>query len=223
MTTDDPANDADGPTDEPADHADESAVDTDESVDVDWPVKLRGVTESVVTTLGPNERWNVATLGLHEPTSPETPVRAVTFGNTRTRRNFHRESGGYVQFTTDPVLYVDAALSVHEQDDPVLASADAWVRVEVEHVDTDESGGTTLEHWHLRPVEAETVHEYVPTTNRGYNAVVEATVAASRLSVEEYDTGMLRERLEHLEGICRTCGGEREQAAFDRLNELVDR
>ena len=223
MTTDDHTDEPTDDLDESTDAPDQSTDASGESVDVDWPVALRGVTESVVTTLGPNDRWNVAALGLHEPTDPEGPVRAVTFGNTRTRRNFHREGSGYVQFTTDPVLYVDAALSIREQDDPVLDSADAWVRVETEHVDTVESSGTTLEHWHLRPVEAETVREYVPTTNRGYNAVVEATVAASRLAVEEYDTGRLRERLEHLEGVCRTCGGEREQAAFDRLNELVDR
>lgn len=194
----------------------------DGSADAEWPVDVRGITESVVTTLGPNDAWNVAALGLHEPDDAGAPVRAVTYGNTRTRRNFHREGGGYVQFTTDPLLYVDAALGIREQDDPVLESADAWTRVEAEHVDTVESGGATLEHWHLRPVEADVLREYVPTTNRGYNAVVEATVAASRLAIEEYDTGLLRNRLEYLEGVCRTCGGERELAAFDRLNELVD-
>ena len=25
-----------------------------------WPVGLRGVTESIVTTYGPNDRWNAA-------------------------------------------------------------------------------------------------------------------------------------------------------------------
>ena len=30
----------------------------------EWPVSLTGVTESVVTTLGPNGLWNAAALGL---------------------------------------------------------------------------------------------------------------------------------------------------------------
>lgn len=209
-----------------------------------WPVEIRGVTESIVTTLGPNERWNVAALGLHEavesddreavkqgangPVDPAVSVRATTFGNTRTRRNFHRQGGGYVQFTSDPVCYVEAALSIREEADPILDSADAWVRVEADHVDTDatndsgDTGETTLEHWQLRSIESRVVRECVPTTNRGYNAVVEATVAASRLDVDAYDTDILRDRLSYFEEVCRTCGGEREHEAFDRLNELVD-
>ncbi|MFC6737614.1 DUF447 domain-containing protein, partial [Halolamina salina] len=30
-----------------------------------WPVPLRGVTESVIATMGPNGLWNLAALGLH--------------------------------------------------------------------------------------------------------------------------------------------------------------
>lgn len=190
-----------------------------------WPVELRGVTESVVTTRGPNDRWNLAALGLHAPDDSDEsddPVRAITFGNTRTRRNFHREGGGYVQFTRDPVVFVDAALSIHEEPDPILDAADAWVRVTADPVGTGDAAGTTRERWHLRPVESAVLRETVPTTNRGYNAVVEATVAASRLDVAEYETDVLRERLAYFEDVCRTCGGERERAAFDRLNELVD-
>lgn len=200
----------------------DEARDGSASAGATWPVDVRGVTESLITTRGPNDAWNVAALGLHEPDEPGEPVRAVTYGNTRTRRNFHREGGGYVHFTTDPVLYVEVALSIREQDEPLLPSAAAWVRVQAEHVDTDETGETTLEHWHLRPVETEVVREVVPTTNRGYNAVVEATVAASRLDVDAYDSDVLRDRLSYFEEVCRTCGGEREQEAFDRLNELVD-
>lgn len=192
-----------------------------------WPVEIRGVTESVVTTLGPNDRWNVAALGLREPDTPGDPVRAITFGNTRTRRNFHREAAdgdvaGFVQFTRDPVLYVEAALSIREVDEPVMDGADAWVEVEAESVAVDDTGDTTMEHWALHPVGSGVVREVVPTTNRGYNAVFEATVAASRLDVDEYDAAVLRERLEYFEEVCRTCGGAREQEAFDRLNELVD-
>ena len=55
--------------------------------DADWPVDLRGVTESIVATLGPNDRWNMAALGLHAPDDSGEPVTATTWGNTRTRRN----------------------------------------------------------------------------------------------------------------------------------------
>ncbi|WP_135822734.1 DUF447 domain-containing protein [Halostella litorea] len=183
----------------------------------EWPVDLDGVTESVVTTLGPNGRWNAAALGLHAG----DPVTATTWGNTRTRRNFDRQGGGYVQFTRDPVLFVEAALSIRETADPVLDAADAWVEVAAERVGAGEDGGTRWERWELRPLDAGVEREAVPTTNRGYYAVVEATVAASRLDVDSYDTAALRDRLAYFEEVVGTCGGERERAAFDRLNELA--
>jgi len=80
-----------------------------------WPVDLRGVTESIVATLGPNDLWNMAALGLHAPDETGEPVRATTWGNTRTRRNFHRQGGGVVEFTTDPREFVDAAVTIREE------------------------------------------------------------------------------------------------------------
>ncbi len=193
----------------------------------EWPVELRGVTESVVTTRGPEGRWNVAALGLHaveDPSGDESsPVTARTWGETRTRRNFRREGGGYVQFVRDPVLFVEAALSVTERSDPVLVAADAWVEVAVERVATGESGGTDWAEWVLRPVDVEVEREVVPTVNRGFNAVVEATVAASRLDVAAYDREELVDRLEFLGTVVESCGGLEERRAFERLRELSER
>jgi hypothetical protein len=198
-----------------------------------WPIELRGVTESVVTTLGPNDLWNVAALGLHPPDGSEEgeseggqseggPVIARTWGNTRTRRNFHRQGGGYVQFTRDPVDFVDATLSIFEVEQPVLDSADAWVEVEAERVDAGESGDTDWEEWELRPRESDIERETVPTINRGFSAVVEATVAASRLNVAEYDETELRNRLDYFEGVGRNCGDDRVCVALDRLRDYID-
>lgn len=184
----------------------------------DWPVNLRGVTETVTTTLGPNGLWNAAALGVHAG----DPATARTWGATRTRGNFRREGGGYVQFTTDPVLFVEAALGIAERERPVLDEADAWTRVAVERLDDGESDGTEWVEWALRPVESAVVGERVPTINRGFGAVVEATVAASRLGVPGYDRGVLVARLEHLASVVDRCGGDREQVAFERLVDLSD-
>ncbi len=178
-----------------------------------WPVDLRGVTESIVTTLGPNDRWNVAALGLFA----DDPVTARTWGNTRTRRNFHRQGGGYVQFTSDPVDFVDAALSITERDDPVLESADAWVRVAADQVDEGTEDGTRWEAWELRPLESTVRDRRVPTINRGFGAVIEATVAASRLGVAGYDDAALRDRLEYAASVVDRAGGPRERKAIERV------
>jgi len=206
----------DEPTDGTADHTDPTGV-TPEG----WPVSLRGVTESVVTTRGPNDRWNVAALGLHAPDCPDDPVTVRTYGRTRTWRNFAERGGGVVQFTVDPRTFVDAALTVHEVDEAVLPSADAWVEVRAEEVGAETEGDTTIRTWELEPVESAVVAERVPTVNRGFGAVVDATVAASRLDVPSFDTEELLDRLRYFADVVDRCGGAAEREAFARIDEAT--
>jgi hypothetical protein len=189
----------------------------------DWPLPLRGVTESVVTTLGPNDLWNVAALGLHAPEGSAAPTRddpvtATTWGNTRTRRNFHRQGGGVIQFVSDPRTFVDAALTIREVDDPVLPESHAWVEVRADQVDAGEDGDTRWETWQLRPTEAAVTDPVVPRINRGFAAVIEATVAASRLDVPAYDTDDLLARLRRYADVVDRCGGRPEREAFATLD-----
>lgn len=183
----------------------------------DWPVPLRGVTESVVTTRGPNGLWNVAALGVHAG----DPVTARTYGNTRTRRNFERQGGGVVQFVADPRDFVDAALSIREEADPVLDSADAWVEVEARQVDSREEGETTIRTWALAARESAVVREQPTTYSRAFGAVVEATVAASRLDTPGFENAELLDRLAFCADVVERCGGDRERAAMARVDEYT--
>jgi hypothetical protein len=192
------------------------------ATDGDWPVTLRGVTESVVATLGPNERWNQAALGLHASEDADAgSVTATTWGKTRTRGNFERRGQGVVQFTTDPREFVDAALDVTETTDPVLAGAAAWVDVSVERLDDGVEGDTEWVRWALRPESSSVSERSVPTINRGFNAVVDATVAASRLDVPAYDTGVLLDRLSYFAETVERCGGPAEREAFAHIDDLT--
>jgi hypothetical protein len=188
----------------------------------EWPVDLRGVTETVVATLGPNDRWNQAALGVRAPESSGEPATARTFGSTRTHRNFHRQGGGYVQFVDDPVAFADAALSVAETETPLLDGATAWARVAAEQTGSEEDAGTTVEHWALSPAESGVRREAPVAVNRGFSAVVEATVAVSRLDVDAYDTETLRERLRYFESVVEAAGGDREREAMERVREHAD-
>lgn len=197
-----------------------------------WPTELdlRGVTESVVTTLGPNGRWNLAALGLHAPDAgaPDGSgdchdrVTARTWGRTRTRRNFDERGEGYVQFTRNPVDFVEAACTVREEESPVLPSADAWAHVAVERVAEGEEGGTQWVEWELAPVEASVERRVVPTVDRAHAAVVDATVAASRLGVPGYDDAALRERIRYCESVVDSCGGARASEAWRRFEATLD-
>ena len=188
----------------------------------EWPVDLRGVTETIVATLGPNDRWNQAALGVHAPESASEPATARTFGNTRTRRNFYRRGEGYVQFVDDPVDFTDAALSIRETDNPLVDGTTAWARVDAVQTGSEEDAGTTVEHWALSPVESAVRRETPFAPNRGFYAVVEATVAVSRLDVDAYDTEDLRERLRYFESVVEAAGGARERTAMERVREHAD-
>ena len=198
-------------------------VDGDDAVAAGWPVALSGVTESVVSTLGPNDLWNVAALGLHAPEHDgrpaDAPVRARTWGRTRTWRNFRERGGGVVQFVTDPRDFVDAAVTVREAETPVLDAADAWAEVHVERVDAGERGGTRWVDWHLHVVDGAVERTGVRTINRAFGAVVDATVAASRLDVASYDTAVLVDRLRYFETVVEACGGPAEREAFATLSD----
>jgi len=188
-----------------------------------WPVELRGITESVVATLGPNDLWNMAALGLHAPEEPGEPVTATTWGNTRTKRNFHRQGGGVIQFTADPREFVDSAMTIREEPAPVLPNADAWVEVAAKSVDRGEEGGTEWERWELRPRKQGLIERSQPLTiNRGFYAVIDATVAASRLDIAAFETETLLDRLAYFEETVEKCGGPREREAFERLSEYSE-
>ncbi|MDQ2051949.1 DUF447 family protein [Natronolimnohabitans sp. A-GB9] len=184
----------------------------------EWPVSLSGVTETIVTTLGPNGLWNLAALGVFAD-DENGPATARTWGNTRTRRNFHRQGEGYVQFVDDPVVFTDAALSITEREEPVLESASAWVRVAAEPIDSGSDDGTEWETWELRPLESAVESTTVPTIDRGFGAVIEATVAASRLGVDGYDETTLRDRLDYYASVVDRAGGPREREALERVRE----
>ena len=195
--------------------------DADGNADTDWPVTLRGVTESVAATLGPNDRWNQAALGLHAPDDLDDPVTAVTWGRTRTRGNFERRGEGVIQFTTDPGEFVAAALDVTETDEPVRDGAAAWVEVDARRIDEGVDEGTEWVRWALSPTSATVRERTVPTINRGFYAVVDATVAASRLDVPTFDTGTLLDRLAYFAETVERCGGPAEREAFKRIDDLT--
>lgn len=188
----------------------------------DWPVAITGVTESIVATLGPNERWNMAALGLKAPPKETDPVTARTWGRTRTWRNFTERGSGVVQFTADPQEFVDAAVTIREEDSPVLPGADAWVEIEVTQTDSGTQEGTDWVDWTLGPVSATVRRERIPTINRGFGAVIDATVAVSRLDVEAYPTDVLVDRLVYFAETVDKCGGPNEQAAFATLDAVTD-
>lgn len=182
----------------------------------DWPIDLEGVTETVVTTRGPEGRWNAAALGVHGG----SPVTARTWGHTRTRQNFERRGSGYVQFLADPEVFVDAALGISEHEEPILDATAAWTQVTVDRVTDGTEAGTSWVDWALYPEETTVSTRTVPRLRRGTAAVVEASVAASRLDVGAFDRETLSDRLDFFAEVVQRCGDDAEKRAMARIHSL---
>ena len=201
---------------------------------VAWPFALDGVVESVTTTPEPSDGWNVAALGVSgldgEDTGPEAgradtdptaeSARARTWGRTRTRANFERAGRGVVQAVDDPVVFVRAALDRWVHEGPHLDEAAAWVAVEAIELERGRERGTEWVDWKLVPTDTAIRRRVVPRASRGFPAVVEMTVAASRLGVPAFDQETLRSRLEYFARVAERCGGERERAAVTEVAAL---
>lgn len=180
-------------------------------------VHFDGIVETIVTTPQTERAWNVAALGVWSPDDGE-PLRARTWGNTRTRRNFERTGTGVLHLTDDPVAFARAALEVWERPSPTIESAAATTRVAATRVEE----GTDWVEWELASAPWEVTDRSVPTPNRGFGAVVEMTVAASRLDVPGYDEDCLQRRLSYFHGVAERCGGPAVQEACERIVAATD-
>ncbi len=123
-----------------------------------------------------------------------------------------------VNFTRDPVVYVESALDDADGRvvDGRLEGADAWIRCSAERDGVERDGD--VQRWRLREEDTAVETRRVFAVNRGFNAVVEAAVDATRLEFRPE----LRERVERNVEVALKCGGPREEEAVEFLREHVD-
>ncbi|MDZ7730096.1 MAG: DUF447 family protein [Natrialbaceae archaeon] len=119
------------------------------------------------------------------------------------------------QSTTDPVVFVDAALAIVERDAPIHERSQAWAHVTAESIEVGPNGD--WEQWALTPVEATVETRTVPTINRGFGAVIEASVAASRLEIPATDRATSSDGSRTVRAVIERTGGPREREALEHI------
>jgi len=182
-----------------------------------WPVTFNGVTETVIATPNDNGSWNQAAFGVHAG----DPPWGRSWGKTTTHQNLVRAGTGVIQYPTDPVAIVEAALGTYVTDGPVLTTAAGWVTIEATIQDRGTDGGTAWTEWALTPKAYGIRERTIPTLRRAQTAVIEAAVAASRLDVDAYNRRQLEATLKRATTTVDRTGTEREQAAIDRIIALT--
>jgi len=183
-----------------------------------------GISETIIST--GLESPNAAPIGIIVK-SGRTFVRL--FKGTHTWENVSKEKYLAANVVYDPLLLVRSTffdldpsefdyVPVHELSFPILKTALAWVVFECTDLKSTEHALVA----DLIPVKAgfnEANWKNLPVPNRGFNAVLEATVHATRyqLTGDEKYLKLIR----HYESLASKCGGENEKKAMKLLYEVL--
>jgi hypothetical protein len=171
----------------------------------------------IFTTISPEGVPNAAPIGLH---MKDGKFFARMY-NSKTLDNISGKKTAAANIIDDPILFVQSALSdIHPDnfdligDFPVLKDALGWIIF-----DCEIRKGETISVVELLPVESKIKRRQIKPINRGFNAVIEATVEATRyvfLKEKKY-----LDRIEYYDNIVQKCGGFREKEAMKLLFDLV--
>jgi len=176
-----------------------------------------GISEVIVTTVSGDRVPNAAPMGLH---CKDGRLFFRVF-NSKTLDNILERPVACANIVDDPVLFVRSALSDVEPGEfelieafPVLKGALAWIRFDCK---CRKVGKISVVE--LTPVSGAIVCKTIKPVNRGFNAVIEASVDATRYVV--FREQKYLERIGYYDKLVRKCGGAREKDAMRMLYELV--
>ncbi len=151
------------------------------------------------------------------------------FKGTHTWENVFKEKHLAANIVYDPLLFVRSTFFDLEPSEfysvpvcgfrfPILEKASAWVVFECINIkNTDQALVADL-----IPIEAgfnEANRKDLPAPNRGFNAVLEATVHATRYQLSGDEKYL--EFIRHYETLASKCGGENEKKAMKLLYEVL--
>jgi hypothetical protein len=185
-----------------------------------------GISEVIATTQSAAGMPNAAPIGI----ITEIDVQGVTkhciklYKGSQTLENVLETNTLAANVTDDAVLFVKTAfghLNEAYLSDfagvPVLNDANAWIAFSC--VLTEERGDYFLFQLHSKAVKIN--QKEVKAINRGFNAVIEATILATRLELatDEQERARMKKHMRLYREIVKKCGGSREKEAMRVLLE----
>lgn len=147
------------------------------------------------------------------------------FKGSHTSANIVRDGWFVANLIHDPVIYVESAFGDLPDDAFVteevegtpmhrLAAAEAWVAFRAEIIAESSEAYSIL----LTPLREEVLVRSIHPVNRGFNAIIEAAVHATRY-IMNHDP-KLEWLIRHHLALARKCGGEREKEAVGTIEGL---
>ncbi len=176
-----------------------------------------GINEVIAITFG--EWINTAPIGVI--VEDEESDRAVLrLYKSHTRENVERDGRVWINVNYDPIVW--AVSSFDDLDEgwflrinpPVIRGSVAWCELRCRKVKEGEPA-----EFEAKLVKGEIVGANFRPVNRGFNALIELLVHATRY-IHSRDEGLLR-RIRDLEVVIRKCGGRGEKRALDYVLERI--
>ena len=192
-------------------------------IDLDQYGILEGINETIITTISLDGRFNAAPIGIIRR---DGKLMVQIYTESHTCANIQDTGLLAANIVDDPVLFVQSALA--DLDDtmfetiktdkygifPILNKSSAWIIFKADY----EKGSKTIQA-ELYPITGEIRRSGITTINRGFNAVIEATIHATRYIVFR-DEKYLR-KIKTCKNIIDKCGGNREKEAYELIIQLL--
>ena len=183
-----------------------------------------GISETIVTTM---QGWspNAAPIGIIRKGGR---IFIRLFKGSITYYNVHSEGYLVANVIDDPVLFVRSTFSNLKESDfcfvsvsgrefPVLKDSLSWVVFECKNMKTSNEALVA----ELVPIHARVNRSPVRAPNRGFNAVIEAAVHATRYQLSHNEKYL--KLIRAYSDIVSKCGGEHEKNAINVLNEFLEK
>ena len=184
---------------------------------------MEGINEVIVTTKSIDDRPNAAPIGLIRRNGKLT-VRVYNESHTCT--NIKDTGLLAVNIVDDPVVFVQSALEDLDKEKfefietgtginfPVLASSSGWVIFKAEIKEGDIA--TIAE---LQFITGNIKSMGIRPINRGFNAVIEAAIYATRYKVFNDETFL--SKIKSYKNVINKCGGRSEKEAYRLICKLL--
>lgn len=171
-----------------------------------------GINEVIVITFKEDGSINTAPIGI---VVDKKSVYARIY-SSHTRENVERDGTLYANVILDPTIFVlstftDLDESYFESlDPPIIRGALSWCKFKAE------VKGLIV---NLHPVDGKVLRKSIRAYNRGFSALIEALILASRKEMFERST-FFNEMAKYKNTVMR-CGGEKEREAFKILERFL--
>ena len=184
-----------------------------------------GISEVIVTTRSASGKPNAAPIGIITTVNEEQgEIKHFVklYKGSQTLSNVLETNTLAANVTDDAVLFVKAAFEKLSQNHftnfegrPVLTEAQSWIVFTSVLIEESEDHFR----FQMMPQAVKINRKRVKAINRGLNAVIEATILATRLNItkNEQEKEEIKKLMERYAEIVKKCGGRREKEAMGIL------